>query len=116
LKGTITNEWDVTFNEDIVFDPYQPFHADAIRISELPQPPTEVYESPEVEDIPNLVHKEDDELEEVEAQGVSDVQVNDWHDEGSVPNKASSQDIVPAESPKQDLAPLTPEATPARPI
>lgn len=36
LKGTITNEWDVTFNEDIVFDPYQPLHADAIRISELP--------------------------------------------------------------------------------
>lgn len=116
LKGTITNERDVTFNEDIVFDPYQPFHADAIRISELPQPPTEVYESPEVKDIPNLVHEEDDELEEVEAQGVSDVQVNDRHDEGSVPNKASGQDIVPAESPKRDLAPLTPEATPTRPI
>ncbi|KAG2000757.1 hypothetical protein GB937_010867, partial [Aspergillus fischeri] len=116
-KITITDERDVTFNEDILFDPDQPFHAEAIKISDLPELPVEINELPDIDDLPSLVGSADEELDEVEARGVN-VAINEASEaraasNGAMPNKESGQT---AESPEANIAPPTPLATPGRPI
>jgi hypothetical protein len=105
LKGTITEERDVTFDEDRVFDPYQPFHADAIRISDLPTPPIEINELPNIDDLPSLVGGADEELDEVvEARGVNE----DGSELNEILNMESGK--AAAETPERQL--LTPESMP----
>jgi hypothetical protein len=38
LTRKITDERDVMFDEDIVYDPDKPFHTEAIKILDLPDP------------------------------------------------------------------------------
>ncbi|KAF7180240.1 hypothetical protein CNMCM7691_009407 [Aspergillus felis] len=90
LTRRITDERDVTFDEDIVFDPEKPFHAEAIKISDLPEQLIEVNDLPIDEDI--------------------------RFSEGAVPNEAGGQEVGKAESPKLNIEPPTPLATPGRAI
>jgi hypothetical protein len=111
LKGTITEERDVTFDEDKVFDPYQPFHADAIRISDLPTPPIEINELLDIDDLPSLVGGADELDEVAEARGVNE----DRSELSEIPNVESGEPKeasgkAAAETPERQLP--TPEATP----
>jgi hypothetical protein len=38
LTRKITDKRDVIFNKDIIYDPDKPFHAEAIKILDLPEP------------------------------------------------------------------------------
>jgi hypothetical protein len=117
LTRKITDERDVTFNEDIVFDPDKPFHAEAIKIPDLPESPIEINATNEYLQIRQVAESEssdDDELDEVEARGVNVVNVSiNVISERTIPEKEGGQ---MAESPAANLAPPTPHATPGRPI
>ncbi|KAH1334209.1 hypothetical protein KXV68_006975 [Aspergillus fumigatus] len=105
----------MTFNKDVVFDPNQPFHTEAIKISDLPELPVEINELPDINDLPSLVGSADEELDEVEAQGVNIVinEASKATSDGAIPNKEGGQ---AAELTEANLAPPTPYTTPGRSI
>ncbi|KAF7174442.1 hypothetical protein CNMCM5623_007239 [Aspergillus felis] len=119
LTRRITDERDVTFDEDIVFDPAKPFHAEAIPISDLPEQPVEVNDLPIDEDIRIRQVEEssdDEELDEAESGGVNENEAINVLSEGGVPDEAGGQVIRKAELPKPNIEPPTPLVTPGRPI
>jgi hypothetical protein len=114
LTRKITDERDVIFDEDIIFNPDKLFHAEAIKILDLPEPLIEINATNEyiqIRQVAELESSDDDELDEVEAQGVN-VPIN-VISKGAIPEKESSQI---AESLAVNLIPPTPLATPGRPI
>jgi hypothetical protein len=114
LTRKITNKRDITFNKDIIFNSDKPFHAEAIKIPDLLEPPIEINAMNEYIQIRQVAESEssdDYKLDKVEAQGVN-VPMN-IISKGAIPEKESSQI---AESLAANLIPPTPLATPGRPI
>ncbi|KAF7134045.1 hypothetical protein CNMCM5793_005625 [Aspergillus hiratsukae] len=123
LTGKITDERDVVLDEDKLYDPYNRFLAGAIKIPDLPEPPVEFNELPDIEFGIELRESSDgEEMDEVEARGVRIVNnevAEVPNSESGVLNEASGQATGQAESPKRELGnltPPTPESTPMRPL
>jgi hypothetical protein len=91
LTRKITDERDITFDEDIIFNPDKPFHTEAIKIPDLPEPLIEINTTNKYIQIRQVAESEssdDNELDEVEAQGVN-VPMN-IISKGAIPEKESS--------------------------
>jgi hypothetical protein len=92
VTGKVTDERDVTFDEDILYGPFNSFHAEAIKISYLPELPVEINTFPDVDVAIGGVEDSSTGEDEVEPRGMK---LNDAvNDEGGVPIKQAVRPLT----------------------